>query len=211
PRAGGPRRQRLGRGPGRLPPAPAADPDDLGRLHHGRRAPGAVDRGRLGDAPGHGGGGVLRHAGRDPVRPRPDPRLLLDHPPPDRPRPAQGSQGRARPGSGGMTMRTPMRLFKLALLAGALAAPTVALANPFPFNPFSVGPTYVARDPRPAVLLNADPKAVDLAAEPGAAWWRVFEDPVLDDLVGRAVAGNLDLRQAEARVRQARAIFKDRR
>ncbi|MGZ3398489.1 MAG: efflux transporter outer membrane subunit [Caulobacteraceae bacterium] len=104
-----------------------------------------------------------------------------------------------------------MRLFKLALLAGALAAPTVALASPFSFNPFSVGPHYRPRDPKPAVLLNADPKAVDLAAEPGAAWWKVFEDPVLDELVGRAVAGNLDLKQAEARLRQARAIFKDAR
>lgn len=104
-----------------------------------------------------------------------------------------------------------MRLFKLALLAGALVAPTAAMAGPFSFNPFSVGPRYVARDPKPAVLLNADPKAVDLAVEPGAAWWKVFEDPVLDDLVGRAVAGNLDLKQAEARVRQARAIFKDAR
>jgi multidrug efflux system outer membrane protein len=104
-----------------------------------------------------------------------------------------------------------MRLFKLALLAGALAAPAVALASPLSFNPFSVGPHYVPRDPKPAVLLNADPKAVDLAAEPGAAWWNVFEDPVLDDLVGRAVDGNLDLKQAEARLRQARAIFKDAR
>ena len=104
-----------------------------------------------------------------------------------------------------------MRLFKLALLAAALAAPMPAWANPFAFNPFSVGPKYVARDPKPAALLNADPKAVDLAAEPGAAWWTVFEDPVLDDLVGRAVGGNLDLKQAEARVRQARAIFKETR
>jgi len=36
-------------------------------------------------------------------------------------------------------------------------------------------------------------------------WWTVFNDPVLSDLVERAGAGNLDLRQAEARVREARA------
>lgn len=36
-------------------------------------------------------------------------------------------------------------------------------------------------------------------------WWTVFNDLVLSDLVERARAGNLDLRQAEARVREARA------
>ncbi len=38
-----------------------------------------------------------------------------------------------------------------------------------------------------------------------AQWWRVFEDPVLSDLIERARSGNLNLRQAEARLRQARA------
>jgi NodT family efflux transporter outer membrane factor (OMF) lipoprotein len=37
-------------------------------------------------------------------------------------------------------------------------------------------------------------------------WWTVFNDPVLSDLVERASAGNLDLRQAQARVREARAL-----
>jgi NodT family efflux transporter outer membrane factor (OMF) lipoprotein len=36
-------------------------------------------------------------------------------------------------------------------------------------------------------------------------WWTVFKDPTLSDLIQRARAGNLDLRQAEARVREARA------
>lgn len=36
-------------------------------------------------------------------------------------------------------------------------------------------------------------------------WWTVFNDPILSDLIERARAGNLDLRQAEARVREARA------
>jgi NodT family efflux transporter outer membrane factor (OMF) lipoprotein len=37
-------------------------------------------------------------------------------------------------------------------------------------------------------------------------WWQVFDDRVLDVLVARAVQANLDLRQAEARVREARAL-----
>ena len=44
-----------------------------------------------------------------------------------------------------------------------------------------------------------------------AAWWRQFGDPVLDDLVSRALEGDLDLRLAVARVREARALFRDAR
>ena len=36
-------------------------------------------------------------------------------------------------------------------------------------------------------------------------WWKTFHDPLLDSLVERAVAGNLDLRIAQERVREARA------
>jgi NodT family efflux transporter outer membrane factor (OMF) lipoprotein len=36
-------------------------------------------------------------------------------------------------------------------------------------------------------------------------WWTQFNDPVLDDLVGRAIESNLDLRLATERIRQARA------
>ncbi len=38
-----------------------------------------------------------------------------------------------------------------------------------------------------------------------ARWWTQFDDPMLTSLVQRAVESNLDLRLAEARVRQARA------
>jgi len=36
-------------------------------------------------------------------------------------------------------------------------------------------------------------------------WWTVLDDPILDDLIERARTGNLDVHQAEARVREARA------
>jgi NodT family efflux transporter outer membrane factor (OMF) lipoprotein len=36
-------------------------------------------------------------------------------------------------------------------------------------------------------------------------WWTTFNDPLLDDLVARAIDGNLDLKIATARVREARA------
>jgi NodT family efflux transporter outer membrane factor (OMF) lipoprotein len=38
-----------------------------------------------------------------------------------------------------------------------------------------------------------------------AAWWSIFNDPALTGLVEKALAANLDLKIAEARVRQARA------
>lgn len=37
-----------------------------------------------------------------------------------------------------------------------------------------------------------------------STWWRRFEDPALNDLVDRAIAANLDIAQAKARLRQAR-------
>jgi multidrug efflux system outer membrane protein len=40
-----------------------------------------------------------------------------------------------------------------------------------------------------------------------AGWWKNFNDPELDSLIGRAVQSNLDLHIAEARVREARAEY----
>ncbi|BAU50321.1 RND transporter [Sulfurifustis variabilis] len=42
-----------------------------------------------------------------------------------------------------------------------------------------------------------------------ARWWSRFEDPALDDLVRRALAANHDLRVAAARLREARAIYRE--
>lgn len=39
-------------------------------------------------------------------------------------------------------------------------------------------------------------------------WWKTFNDPELDSLVDRAVQSNLDLRIAEARVREARTQYR---
>jgi multidrug efflux system outer membrane protein len=43
------------------------------------------------------------------------------------------------------------------------------------------------------------------AATDVSRWWKTLNDPMLDSLIERAVQSNLDLRQAEARIRQARA------
>lgn len=74
----------------------------------------------------------------------------------------------------------------------------------------AVGPRYEAPKTPPAAFVNADPAAF-AAANPEAAWWRQFEDPVLDDLVARGLAANLDLKVAVAHVKEARALFTDAR
>ena len=91
---------------------------------------------------------------------------------------------------------TPIRLG--ATLGAALLATACA-----------VGPRYQTPATPPAVYQNAAPATFVTTQSPEAAWWRAFEDPVLDDLVSRALAGNLDLRIAGDRVRQARALFHD--
>lgn len=38
-------------------------------------------------------------------------------------------------------------------------------------------------------------------------WWKEFNDPLLDELIEASVSGNIDLKTAEARVREARAAL----
>ena len=83
-----------------------------------------------------------------------------------------------------------------------LAASTLTLAA------CAVGPVYHAPIQAPVAVTDADPALVSAQA-PDLAWWRAFGDPELDSLIERALAGNLDLKQSVARVRQARALFTD--
>lgn len=90
-----------------------------------------------------------------------------------------------------------MRLRPLLIALAAAAAPTVALA---------VGPDYR----RPELGLAPGYQA-DVSGQPGRtaapldAWWTGFGDPALERVVARALGQNLDLAQAEARVRASRA------
>ena len=73
----------------------------------------------------------------------------------------------------------------------------------------AVGPDYVKPDtPMPEAWHT--PAKNNLAGnhlnkEALADWWAILNDPVLTNLVESAVAGNLDLKEARARVREARA------
>ena len=93
-------------------------------------------------------------------------------------------------------------------LAWVVAVSTVALAG------CTVGPDYR----RPDVLTPgayqevggrkdaplSQPAAAPMDEAQVASWWKQFHDPVLDSLVERAMAGNLDLKTEVARIRQSR-------
>ena len=72
----------------------------------------------------------------------------------------------------------------------------------------SVGPNYHRPEiAAPPVWQEAQQSGIDTQAGQLAEWWKEFKDPVLDGLVERAVKNNLDLRIAEARVREERAAL----
>lgn len=76
----------------------------------------------------------------------------------------------------------------------------------------AVGPDYRAPDTAAAHLSAAEqpeaPKAFDRNRFE-AAWWRQFDDPVLNQLVAQSLADNRELRVAFARLKSARAIRDD--
>jgi outer membrane protein TolC len=76
----------------------------------------------------------------------------------------------------------------------------------FAFAGCTIGPDF--QRPKTAVSANwqeiADPR-VSTASATYRAWWKTFNDPVLDRLIERAYLENLSLRQAGVRVLQARA------
>ncbi len=85
----------------------------------------------------------------------------------------------------------------LAFLAGGCA------------NMPSVGPDYHAPETK-APTHWSEPLAggETNSAAATAAWWKNFHDAELDSLIERAACSNLDLRIAQARVREARAHYR---
>ena len=77
----------------------------------------------------------------------------------------------------------------------------------------AVGPHYVApASSAPAAFVGSPAVDSRTTAAPTVDlvnWWRGFDDPLLTSLVERALAQNLDLQQASARVVQARATLKN--
>lgn len=71
---------------------------------------------------------------------------------------------------------------------------------------WAVGPDYRRPDLDAPVAWSQDPVGRQFAGTlEDLAWWQAFGDPILDELIARGLADNLDIAQAKARVRQARA------
>ena len=86
----------------------------------------------------------------------------------------------------------------------------VALASVLLAGCVTVGPNYKAPVEAP-VTLQGSAAPVYSTESPVATWWAQFDDPVLEELVHRALADNLDLRVSVSRVQQARAVFVESR
>lgn len=90
------------------------------------------------------------------------------------------------------------------ILGGALLAAGCA----------AVGPNYKLPE---AAVINAPTAqgafvsvgSAMTADEPPDHWWKLFDDPKLDELIEKALAGNTDLRVAEANLERSQALLAD--
>jgi len=97
--------------------------------------------------------------------------------------------------------RLPARI-KVSMTSSALA---LALAG------CSVGPDYQAPHAQTPSTFSDVPQvqkkstdSIALPSEPNPLWWKAFNDPQLDSLIDRSIAGNLSLQQAVLRIAGAR-------
>jgi len=74
----------------------------------------------------------------------------------------------------------------------------------------SVGPNYTKVEPEAPTKWHTELAGgltiKDFQPETLACWWAALNDPELESLVERAIKGNLDLKNACARIREARAL-----
>ena len=85
------------------------------------------------------------------------------------------------------------------LLLPVLAAMTAACSP--------VGPNYQPpQTTMPPAWIEAGERIAPAADTASLRWWSQFHDPLLDSLIDRAAQANLDLRIAESRIREARAL-----
>lgn len=88
-------------------------------------------------------------------------------------------------------LRSPVLLPMLLLLQGCM-----------------VGPDYVPPDTQmPDRWTQQLSEGLTEGKADLRTWWTTLDDPMLDHLIQRATTGNLDVKQAVARIRQARAQF----
>jgi NodT family efflux transporter outer membrane factor (OMF) lipoprotein len=82
----------------------------------------------------------------------------------------------------------------------------------------TVGPRYDG--PPPGAVIKSPAAAAPFVSAAGQAfsrepapgdWWRLYQDPVLDELVRQAFAANTDLRMAEANLERSQALVRQAR
>jgi len=108
-------------------------------------------------------------------------------------------------------------MFEHSTIAATIAAlrPAVAACVLLCASGCAVGPDFVSPMPQApaqtAFSNSASQHDVFAAAPPPAAWWKLYEDPALDAIVGEALAANTDLRVAAANLARASAVLREAR
>jgi outer membrane protein, multidrug efflux system len=92
------------------------------------------------------------------------------------------------------SLRCAACLAVLCMVAGCVATPQPAPALP------QTPAAFAQTDPRTAAADAAAPQAE-------GAWWKVFADPLLDQLVNTALRGNTNIQLAAARLAKSRALL----
>lgn len=82
------------------------------------------------------------------------------------------------------------------LLAGALSSCVV-------------GPDYQKPSLSMPASWHAETRASSDKPPALAEWWKQMKDPILDDFIAHAVAANLDVATAKAKIREARATYRE--
>jgi outer membrane protein, multidrug efflux system len=73
----------------------------------------------------------------------------------------------------------------------------------------AVGPDYKQPDPAVDAAFEGRSLVESTGTAPAQAWWKVFGDPLLDDLVAQAQGANRSIAAAEARLKEARAARRE--
>ncbi|CAB3833994.1 Outer membrane protein OprM [Achromobacter animicus] len=73
----------------------------------------------------------------------------------------------------------------------------------------AVGPDYQQPNPAPVVLASPE-QALFSTDQVQRDWWKQLQDPQLDRLIDMALARNLDIRIAQARLAESRAVLDER-
>ena len=104
--------------------------------------------------------------------------------------------------------KTPLLAAIVAVgMAGCTVGPNYAPPETLVPDHYGEGGAALQSTTRPSTMPATTQAATQPTLGPAEKWWQNFKDPQLDSLVERALQSNLDLRLAEARIRQARAQY----